>query len=354
MHLWGLNRLYSLLLRLYPPHFQAEFADEMEDVFEEAVAEAASRGWLALTQTFLAELTSLPGEALRQYLRRPDSSHRTGWEGPPSGKETLVALGIFGLPAVGILLNSAPDGSTGIMLACVGALLLTAFLAGLVMGFPRWSLPYLGLALSGISFTLVFQQAADLLTPSLLSRLGIIPQDKSTALLLQAMWAGMMWLSLFALTFLVIGLLSLLRRFRPLIDRIRQDWTLASFILYSGTVFTLLLAFDRYGIQESTTVTGTLCLATGAWLYLRSPRRWQRALALLAGLTLAMWTAIASQWSDTLILDWGAWLHGQPMISDRWTTAYQGIFEWGWMALAILAPALLKLFPQPGKRTLPP
>jgi hypothetical protein len=233
------------------------------------------------------------------------------------------------------------------MLAGVGALLLIALLAGMVMGFPRWSLPYLGLALSALSFILVYQQAADLITPSMLSRLGIAPHNQSTALLLQALWAGMMWLSLFAITFLAICLLSLLRRFRPLLDRIRQDWTLASFILYSGTLFTLVLTFDHYRIQGTTTFTSTLCLATGAWLYLRSPRRWQRALALLTGLTLAMWTAIAGQWTTTLIQVW------QPQAEARWIDAYRGIFEWGWMALAILAPAVLKLLPEAGKRSPP-
>jgi hypothetical protein len=265
----------------------------------------------------------------------------------------LIALGVFGLPAFGIFLNAAPDGSAGILLAFIGALLLAAFLAGLAMGFPRWSLPYLGLALSAVSFYLVFQQAADLVAPSILFRLGNIPQDKNTGLLLQALWAGMMWLSLFVLTFLAIGLLSLLRRFRPLLARIRQDWTLASFILYSGTLFTLLLTLDQRRIQEPATLASGLCLATGAWLYLRSPRRWQRALALLAGLTLAMWTAIASQWSANFIQDWGAWLQWQPLASERWSGAYRGIFEWGWMVLALLAPALLKLFPEPGKQ-MPP
>jgi hypothetical protein len=158
-----------------------------------------------------------------------------------------------------------------------------------------------------------------------------------------------MWLSLFVCTFLVLGLLAVLHKFRPLLDRIRQDWTLASYILYSGTLFTLLLAFDQYRYEASSTITISLCLGTGAWFYLRSPYPWQRTLALLAGLTLAMWTAITGQW-PAFFQDGQGWLQWQVYASEGWFEARRAVFLWGWMVVVILAPALLRWIPAYGKR----
>ena len=39
-------RVYALLLRLYPPRFRAEFAEEMQAVFAEAVSKRLSAAWL--------------------------------------------------------------------------------------------------------------------------------------------------------------------------------------------------------------------------------------------------------------------------------------------------------------------
>jgi hypothetical protein len=343
MLLHVLTRLYRIILRLYPVRFRAEFAEEMESVFEEAVSEAAQHGALAAMGRALAELASLPGAAfqLRQGSRPP----ALGWEGPPSAKETLVALGIFVLPAVNLFLDDEPLSSSGLIPLGIAALLVAAFITGLYRGFPRWSLPYLGLALSAINFIFVFQRAADWIVPSMLSHTGLEVADESSLLVVQALWAGMMWLSLFAITFLALCLLALLRRFRPMIARIRQDWTLVSYILYCGALFTLGFAFGGHRSERLYTLASSLCLLTGAWLYLRSARSWQRTLALLAGLSLAMWAAIASQWPVELVQDWGGWLQAQPLAQENWLATRQAILAWMWMVLTLLAPALLKLLP---------
>ena len=43
-------RLYAALLRLYPRHFRAEFAEEMQAVFAEAIAGAARRDTASLAK----------------------------------------------------------------------------------------------------------------------------------------------------------------------------------------------------------------------------------------------------------------------------------------------------------------
>ena len=347
------TRLYRALLRLYPRHFQSEFADEMLQVFAELVGESAAGRPFTLVKTVLTELSSLPGEALRQHLngiQDPEKAARprdARWEGPPSSKEMLITLAIFVLPAVNILLNLAPAVSVRVLVWLMALLFLAVLFAGVLRGFPRWSLPYLGLALSVASFLFLFQWAADLVAPSMLSRLTPAPHDESTWLLLQAFWAGLMWFSLFVLTFLVLGVLALLRRFRSLSWRIQQDWTIMSYILYAGAMFTLLLAFDQYRYKEPYAIASTLCLTTGAWLYLRSSKKWQRTLALLTGLTLAVSAAVAGQLPIVPDQDWRLWLAWHPPESERWFEARRTILEWGWMVLFILAPSWLRLFSKP-------
>ncbi|MBZ0306892.1 MAG: hypothetical protein K8I82_12555, partial [Anaerolineae bacterium] len=70
--------LYKLGFHAFPPAFRAEFADEMEGVFRECLAEQSIRGhWALLTAGFL-ELSQLPAAAFR--LRwRAWRQKRPGW-----------------------------------------------------------------------------------------------------------------------------------------------------------------------------------------------------------------------------------------------------------------------------------
>lgn len=61
-----LTRLYALLIRLYPPSFRAEFADEMQVVFTEAMAEAAERGKLPLAVVCWREMRDWPITLVRE------------------------------------------------------------------------------------------------------------------------------------------------------------------------------------------------------------------------------------------------------------------------------------------------
>jgi hypothetical protein len=57
------QRLYHALLRLYPARFRAAYADEMEQVFGQALAEGQSRG------LYWREFSGLLAGALREHLR---------------------------------------------------------------------------------------------------------------------------------------------------------------------------------------------------------------------------------------------------------------------------------------------
>ena len=207
---------------------------------------------------------------------------------------------------------------------------ITAFAIGLTQGFPRWSLPYLGLAISLASYIYLFDWITDQAVPPASANLLPWPLDASMGVLVEVYWAGILWLGLFLITLLFVGALSLVRGFQPFVQRIRQDWTLVSFIFYGETALALGLLYNSHGGEQPFAITSLLMLAAGAWLYLRTPLRKRRVLALLCSLTLALWVAGLGQ--DSLTIG------GRS--SDLW-------LAWIWMAAALLAPAWLRhLLPQ--------
>jgi hypothetical protein len=342
------TRLFNNILQLYPPDFRDEYGEEMLEVFLETLEGASDKGAFAKTTLFLREIKDLTGGALGLRINgwQPGNRNPAAWEGPPSRQEILIALTIFALPGASILLNLPINISSG----WLAALLAGVFIAGLLKGFPRWSLPILGLSLSAFSFTFIFQRLADFIAPSMLAQIGLVPQDESTRLLLHAFWAGLMWFTLFGLTALTLGLLALIGRFRLLIKRVWQDWTLASYILYSGALFTLVLTFGQYRYERAHAFASTLCLATGALLYLLSRRPWQRSLSLIAGLTLAVCVAVAGQVPANLHPDWMTVLGLSSAGSEAWFEIRRAVLEWGWMTIFLLAPGLLRLLPRASTR----
>ena len=67
-------RSYALLVRLYPRKFRDKFADEMQSVFADSIAEAAQRGLAALIALCLQELRDLPGAILREHWQARSKS----------------------------------------------------------------------------------------------------------------------------------------------------------------------------------------------------------------------------------------------------------------------------------------
>ncbi len=347
MDAFPIYKFYRILLRIFPRSFYAEFHEEMQAVFSDVLAEAAERGRMAWLAATLNEMLSLPVEALRLHLAAHSinlpGARSTGWEGPPTRKESWLALVAFTLPVLGLYYRESILQSARLPVYLAAGLVLGVVLAGFLKGFPRWSLPYLGIVLSTACFFLLVECKADELFPLAMKQVGIVPQDESARLVFEALWSGLLWLSLFAVTLLGLSLLALLRRCQVMLQRIRQDWTLASYILYTGILTALGLSFSRHISQEFFAVASLVCLGAGGWLFLRSPRPWQRVLALVGGLTLAVLVAFAGRSPLHPLETWAMVL---PLEVESHSKSVLVLLEWAWLAALLVAPVFLRFIPR--------
>jgi hypothetical protein len=339
------NTLFSALLRFYPSEYRQEFAEEMQEVFAQAIADASRSGSFSLVSLLINELLDLPLSVLRVHRQIRSTRTISNPEAPLglSWRELLVALAVFLLPAMMILANpvlaetTQPAGISAVLL-----FLVVMIAAGMLRGVPLWSLPYLGLILVVAGYLYLFQWIASLVSPALISNFTPGQWDRSTYLLLKVISNGMLWLMLFCLTLLVVALLALLNRFQPLFSRTRQDWTMLSYILYGESVFALLFLFENHRFDRSFIIASLLCLGVGLWFYLRSPARWKRLLALLGGLSLAMWIAVfgtsVSTAAGMLTLD-----NARDIFDIRALNSSAGLLLLIWLGMLImlLLPTLL-------------
>ncbi|MBN1371537.1 MAG: hypothetical protein JW987_06315 [Anaerolineaceae bacterium] len=113
--------IYRLLLRLYPPAFQARFSGEMEEVFAAALEEARLRGRLNPTATLLKELADLPAGLAHTYAFSMNSALQPQMTPQPAGGDSLGSPG-------------SPTPRSSWLEAFLGG--LPQFLLGLVSGLP--------------------------------------------------------------------------------------------------------------------------------------------------------------------------------------------------------------------------
>jgi hypothetical protein len=351
------RRAYALLLRLYPRHFRSEFADEMQDVFESALDEAAGLGFARAAGVWLRELRDLPVNLVRERrwdaaagVREASMSVGPGHSGrgegsgpaaeaPASWRESLAGAGLFLLlPALGgvytaiyvLLGGQGPRPST--QYEDAGSMLLALIVAGLIAvacyawihSFPRWSFPYLG-------FGLVFS----LLMSAVVSSATILGHQAGRVE--QLLWRAFVP----ALSVAVISLLATrsLQPLRQLAGDVWNDWTRISFALYAMLPIPLLLRFDETHANGLLLAGFPLLLGLGALSYMRSTRTWQRAASLAGGLA-ASWL-VATAWLT-------AYFHGRQ---EPWMSAPTDVYRMaaamsgaGAVLMAqLLAPALLGL-----------
>ena len=114
--------LYRLLLRLYPPAFQANFSGEMEEVFSAALADARQRGGLHPAAALLKELADLPAGLAHTYAFSMSNALQPQMTVQPAGGDSL------GNPGGG------PTPRSSWLEAFLGG--LPQFLLGLVSGLP--------------------------------------------------------------------------------------------------------------------------------------------------------------------------------------------------------------------------
>jgi hypothetical protein len=334
-------------MRLFPRAFRETFGDEMRAVFAIVIADAAERGIGALTVVSVYELGDMLVAATRVRRMTLGSEDLgtlgvAGEEARLSRKEMLVALAVFLIPAGLIFLNNTPPTwiSYGIPLASF-LLLFTGLATGLTRRLPRWSLAYLGLVLSAVVFVYLFQWEAEWIGLRLSARFSRLPGDELTRLLLNVFWQGVVWLTLLLFATAVYLLLALLPRFRTLIRRLEEDWTRLSYLLYSGSMVALLLAFDEYSIEETYALVAVLALTAGAWGYLRGDRPAKRFFSLLTGVSLAMSVVVVGKWLLVPNQDWMIWFTTHPPERERWLEAGTALIGWAWMVVILALPALL-------------
>ncbi len=345
--------LYIQSLNLYPRKFRANFSEEMQTVFTAHIREAERDGWPRLLMLFGREVRDWPGAVWREHLyvkKGHNMNQNTSVWQPPTTKEILGTLALFAIVAITFAIAPAiafaSDSSLPDWLFVPLAIIPAASIFGIVKGLPRWIVPYIGAILTGIVFLGPFVWLWELIYSPVLKILGGRPTALLPRVIYQALMSGFSWFLTLTAAILLILLLMAWPRTRQFARRIRADWTLLSFLLYGGVVFAILLAFDEYRYDEPWMIAGWVCLAAGAWVYLKSRTTRNRTLTLLTGVTLAYWIVAIGKWYLVPLQTWGAF-HGYDYETYRWFEFWRTLAEWGWVMLFMLIPALLTLIPRP-------
>jgi hypothetical protein len=352
-----LARAYRLLLALYPARFRAEFGREMGEVFAAAWNNAQGSGGARPWTLLWREIRDWPGSALREHLReRRYKMPLHGWteDKPLPRGELLVALLLFLLPLLMPLsstlyaagLRLPPWVGNAATILVLGAL-LGALGFGLAKGLPRWSLAYLGLAAMVGLILSRYGRIWDWIYPPFIRAFGPrVMWPIPVRILYTGTFAAIHLLSFLAIGLALALLLRVLPHTRAIWRRVRADWTQLSYLFYGGLVIAVHLLFEEYRPRSLAQLLPGLCLALGAWFYLRAKGHRGRIRALIGGASGAMWTAALAKW---LLIPLQAWPTGYPVApspTTRWVETGSTFVEWAGILLVLLAPALLDLLPR--------
>ena len=198
-------------------------------------------------------------------------------------------------------------------------LLVVIWVSGLVRQFPVWALPALGMALFFVSAFLQLAAHVPVFIAVMLPVYGVWGWPSGLSLV-ENIWT-MLLVQLVYLVFMaavVAGLLWIVPGFHR---RVRQEWTLLSFLLY-GIAIAPVLGNDEFHGVEGYQAASLLVLAVGAGLYLEAPKRWQRALALVgaavlspAVMSLGLYQTFPAQsWADPANVSFRLWEALQPVL----------------------------------------
>ena len=335
-----MKSLYALLLHLFPKNYREEYGNELQTVFELSLHDAMQAGELEVVRVSLRELISLPFAIIHEHLRERRKAKMIGKFSsrfdfaPGSRWEFLTALYPFLLvgfiePLMTVLMISSLLTPRSTLVNGIGIFIVVSLgillLLGLVKGMPRWSLPYLGFALTILSVS-IFSFLLDLRSLRFHDRLAPLGDF---------IFEGTMWFGLLVVMILLVAFTKTL----PAFQRFRNDWTLLCFIPYGGVPFAMMLTFDEYTGDEPFMFFGFLVLAVGTWLYLHNKHEWKRFGALFGAMTLAMFIAAAGK---AILLPTQEWLVFFDSVSWK-TEAMYTIRTWIWLALIMLLTSALNL-----------
>jgi hypothetical protein len=338
----SLTIFYRLLLKVYPPAYRAQFANEMCETFIEGVEEAGSQGRLG--RFILRELRDTPKALAHAYWDGWMTKVQTGLQilqdvastsdlppAPPDGRESwpqaLFELSPFVASAFLLILvtylpfsgvNAGWQRDPDFLGRLITPLALPFLLLGLARGLPRWVYPVGGLLLS-------FQ--------------------------LFVSYQSSMWLFLITmlLAFTALAVAEVITNPQPSLlplplRRIGQslslDWTRLSFALFGAMPLVIILAFDDAHADNRTPYLAfsALTMVACALIYCRSREKTLQLTALLAGLTFS----ICGAWLDNVSF--------ADSLTDWVIVPATRIEQFGWLlklwiqwGLLILSPALLVL-----------
>lgn len=260
------------------------------------------------------------------------------------GVDWLAALTIFLLPLISIALSgiNLPRWMINIMLVLFLGVMICALVLAVIRGFPRWSLSYLGFFLTIMAFySLGLVLWGILFYPFWMLIFG--PRD-SWSLAVQLFYSGLM--EAFTRFLVLLIALILIYLFRHWSDmhalwfRIREDWTYLSFLTYGGLVFYIWLTFDEYHYENPWTFSAFTCLAIGGLIYLLARGKNTRFLALVGGVTGAMWIIAIGKWIIVPLQNWPV-----DLAAERIFEFLRTIGSWVVMIAVMTAPWFLNLLP---------
>ncbi len=336
--------LFQVLFRLYPPRYRVDFGPEQLTVFKMEALCAEEQGGFSLAVLVLRELFCLPASILYQHVREirrraMQSPAVSDWK-RPTWAEILVVASIFFIPAlrkaeqfIGIAAPILGYGLAAVIIACI--------ILGLVKRVPRWAIPHFGVVLSFTGLALAISSGWNL---------GYLPQVPvgSQDTLLNALPLKTS-LAFLGITLIPAGLfilfLLILPPLWPALKRLFGDWTLLSFLFYGMAILPLTEMFDEYSYQQPYVLLACLFLAGGALVFLRSPQRGQRFLALAGGLALAILTVAAGKWFIVPLQHWPPWNSLPPDQNTRLSEVLSTLWSGAILLIVMAIPAILALFP---------
>jgi len=340
-----LRKFHQLLLNLYPKTYREDYGDELQTVFSLSLDEATGR--FEVIVVFVRELAGLPKAIIYEYLRERKKSKMTGkfasrfdFE-PGSRNESFAALAPFLLGMVMIILSyignyiNFPLWFQVVFVILFWSLALGLFLLGSVKGVPRWFLPYMGLPLPILSLFLF---------NSLMEKLGGVWWYRLPWFLADFLQQGLFLTGLVLLVVLLLFVARLIPNSKSFYERLRNDWTLLSFIIYGTMPLMLVFTYSDYKNEEPFMFLSLVSLAAGGWHYLRSYDPLKRFLYLYGGVALSMIVAAVGK---AVLRD-----SSFPMaVSGSWQTEFMStLITWLWLALIMLIPVYFKLFSHPDDR----
>lgn len=263
---------------------------------------------------------------------------------PLSRIDWLAAFVLFILSLIGILISGKDLSKLMMNILLVfflGSMICTLVLA-VIRGLPRWSLSYLGFGLTVFVFYgLLWGLWGLLFYQPWIQIFG--PMDSwslPVRILYQGMMTAFMWFLILLTAIILINLLRHWSYIHALWQRIREDWTQLSYLVYGGLVVYIWLIFDDYQHEKLWMFAAITSLAIGGGLYLRAREQNKRFFALVCGATAAMWIVAIGKWILVPMQNWSVNLESERIFKSLWAVS-----SWIVTIAALATPALMNLLP---------